>query len=93
MRVMWSDMETPIEASKLRLQEKVADLEAAILSGDGPSFYKAMTALKLAAQAPLAISEIICNIEHWKDGECVRRQVNIKKLVGETTNAEVAVMG
>ena len=93
LRVVWSDLETPLINEKLNLQAKLAAVETAMISGDGPAFYAAMTALKDACQAPLALAEAVCNIEHWLDGECVRRQVNIKKLVGESSKAARVVLG
>jgi hypothetical protein len=43
-----------------------------------------MLALKATAAEGVKLDEVICNIEHWQGDECVRRQVNIKKLQGES---------
>ncbi len=37
--------------------------------------------------------EIVCAVEHWLGEECVRRQVNILKLKGESVLGQAAVMG
>jgi len=38
-------------------------------------------------------NEIICAVEHWLGDECVRRQVNVLKLQGESVLGQAAVMG
>lgn len=38
-------------------------------------------------------NEIVCAVEHWLGDECVRRQVNVLKLQGESVLGQAAVMG
>ena len=35
--------------------------------------------------------EVVCAVEHWLGEECVRRQVNIMKLQGESILVEAGV--
>ena len=91
--VVWSDIETPLAQAKATILSKIAALEAAMISGDGPQFHVAMMALKVAAEAHVVLDEVVCNVEHWIGDECVRRQVNVKKLNGESATGEVAVLG
>lgn len=93
MCAVWSDMETPIAQAKAKMLARIAALEAAMLSGDGPRFHVAMLELKAAAEEHVQLDEIVCNVEHWQGDECVRRQVNIKKLKGESALGQAAVMG
>jgi len=91
--VVWSDIETPIAQAKATLLDRISALEAAMVSGDGPKFHVAMMALKEAAQAGIKLDEVVCSVEHWVDDECVRRQVNIKKLKGEAANGTAQSFG
>lgn len=93
MVACWSDMETPLAQAKASVLAKIDKLEAAMVSGDGPQFYVAMLALKEAAKAGVQLSEIVCNVEHWLGDECVRRQVNIKKLTGESAQGHARHLG
>ncbi len=81
--VVWSDIETPLAVAKATMLKRIAQLEAAMVAGDGPAFHIAMMALKAAAETHVVLDEVVCNVEHWVGDECVRRQVNIKKLKGE----------
>lgn len=81
--VVWSDIETPLAQAKATMLAKIAALEAAMAANNGPQFYVAMMDLKAAAQSHVLVDEIVCSVEHWIGDECVRRQVNIKKLNGE----------
>ncbi len=38
-------------------------------------------------------SEIVCAVEHWAGDECVRRQVNILKLQGESVLGQARHLG
>ena len=91
--VVWSNVETPLEQAKAALLDKIKQLETTMASGNVPAFYTAMMELKALANAPPALNEITCNIEHWFEGECVRRQVNIKKLVGENALGDISTAG
>ena len=91
--VVWSDMETPIHRAKVLMLERIADLEAALVAMDPMAFHAAMLALKAQAEAHVELTEIVCNLEHWQGEECVRRAVNIKKLTGESSKSEAALMG
>lgn len=83
VQAVWSDIEGPIAQAKATMLARIASLEAAMVAGDGPGFHAAMLALKEAANTHVQLTEVTCNLEHWLGGECVRRAVNIKKLVGE----------
>lgn len=93
LQVVWSDVETPLAKAKHVMLQKIAALEAAMVAGNGPGFYVAMQELKTAAETHVQMDEIVCNVEHWLGEECVRRQVNIKKLVGENSAGDVAKFG
>lgn len=91
--VVWSDMETPLRQAKAAILQRIAELETVVLQQDYMAFYAAMQALKAQAQLHVQLDEIICNVEHYQGDELVRRQCNVKKLVGNSADGFATQLG
>lgn len=84
---VWSDLDTPLQQAKAAMLQRIAELKAAIQKQDNLAFYAAMQALEAQAQTHVQLDEVICNVEHYHGAELVRRQCNVKKLVGNAAGA------